>query len=84
VRIRVEIDGQVFIDETHAARGIARDGAVLVYRRLPIAAGSHRIRVLVADGADAEAFRFVRDELVDLPPGKQLTLGIERDAIQFR
>lgn len=84
VRIRVEIDDQVFIDEIHAARGIARDGAVLVYRRLPIAAGRHRIRVRVADGANAEEFRFVRDESVDLAPGKLLTLDFDRDGIRFR
>lgn len=84
VRIRVEIDDRVFLDETHPARGIARDGAVLVYRRLPIESGSHRVRVLVADGANADEFRFVRDESVHLARGALLTLDFDRGGIRFR
>jgi hypothetical protein len=84
VRIRVEIDDRVFIDETHPPRGIARDGAVLVHRRLPIKSGSHRVRVLVADGANAGEFRFVREESVNLAHGELLTLDFDREGIHFR
>ncbi len=86
VRIRVEIDGQVVVDETHAARGIARDGAMMVYRRLPIAAGRHHIRVLVADGADSAKFEFVRDESVTLEPSRLLSVDFNRKlgGIAFR
>jgi len=84
VRIRVEIDDRVFIDEVHEAGGIARDGAVLVYRRKPIAAGSHRIRVRVADGANADEFRHLRDATVDLAPGKLLTVDFDHGKFRFR
>jgi hypothetical protein len=78
VRVRVEVDGQVCIDETHAPRGLAGDGAVMVYHRLPIGAGTHRIRVLVADGPNSEHFDYVREEFVPFVPGRLVTVDFDR------
>ena len=77
VRVRVEIDGRIGVDETQPARGIAKDGPVIVYHRLPIPAGTHRIRVLVADGPNPEAFLHVREANVQLPPGRLLTIDFD-------
>jgi hypothetical protein len=77
VRVRVEIDGRIWVDETQSARGIAKDGPVMVYHRLPIPAGNHRLRVLIADGPDADAFQHVQDASVRVPPGKMLTIDFD-------
>lgn len=77
VRVRVIIDDRIWVDETHAARGLAKDGPVMVYHRLPISAGSHRIRVLVADGRNPEAFRYAREASVQLSPGRLLTIDFD-------
>lgn len=77
VRVRVEIDGRIWVDETRSAHGIAKDGPVMVYHRLPIPAGTHRLRVLIADGADPDAFQHVRDDYVRLPPGRLLTIDFD-------
>ena len=86
VRLRVEIDERIWVDETHAARGLAADGAVMVYHRMPIVAGSHRIRVLIADGSDADLFQHVREASVRLAPGSLLTIDFDRERreIAFR
>ena len=77
VRVRIEIDGRVWVDEKQSARGIAKDGSVMVYHRLPIPAGGHRLRILIADGADPDAFQHVQNAYVRLPPGRMLTIDFD-------
>ena len=86
VRVRVEIDGRIWIDETHSARGLSEDGPVVVYHRWAIPAGAHRIRVQVADGPDPERFQHAREATVQLPPGRLLTVDFDpqREGIVLR
>lgn len=70
VLVRVELDGRTVVDEAFAPAGLARDGASAGYRRLPIAAGPHRLRVEVSDGARAQGFPYRREATIDVKPGQ--------------
>lgn len=49
VPIAVELDGRMLVDETLAPSGLAQDGTASIYRRIPVAAGSHTLRVRLLD-----------------------------------
>lgn len=70
VQVRVELDGRVLVDESFAPAGLARDGASSGYRRIPIAAGRHRLRVLVRDDVRPQAPAHEREVALDVAPGR--------------
>lgn len=76
VRITVELDGKSVADIVAPPAGLSRDGASVAYRRLPIPAGTHRIRVKLADDS-AGTFDRVREEEVRLEPGRVLVIDFE-------
>ena len=49
VRIDLELDGQPLYRAELAPAGLRRDGASTLYRRFPVAAGKHHIRVRLKD-----------------------------------
>ena len=48
----------------------------MAYRRIPVAAGTHRLRIALADDA-AATFDRVREEEVQLSPGRVLVIDFE-------
>lgn len=74
VRVVVELDGRPVLDETAPPTGLARDGASVVYRRIPLAAGSHRLRVRVSDDQRAPERAAERSETLHLEPGRVLSV----------
>jgi hypothetical protein len=70
VRVRVELDGQTLYDETFPPAGLSRDGASSGYRRMPISAGSHTLRMQLNDDARAQGFQFDRTARVEVLPGQ--------------
>lgn len=77
VSLRLELDGQILIDETVQASGLARDGASSLFRRLRVAAGRHRLRIAVSDGRGPA---HLRDEWVEFSPGRILNVDFRPDA----
>jgi len=75
VRVVVEIDGGVAVDEFAEPSGLAGDGASNVYRRLFIAAGEHRVRVRIYDDLRALDRVVEHSETVRLEPGQVLVVG---------
>lgn len=76
VRIKLELDGAPMADIVAPPAGLARDGASVAYRRIPVAAGKHRLRVAIADDA-AGTYDRVREEEVALEPGRVLVIDFE-------
>jgi len=70
VVVRVELDERPVIDETFAPAGLSRDGAAAGYRRLPIQAGPHSLRVRVNDDARRSDFPYERKMALDVKPGQ--------------
>ena len=70
VRVRVELDGEPLYDESFPPAGLSRDGASSGYRRLPITAGSHTLRVGFNDDVRVQGFNFERAARVDVKPGQ--------------
>ncbi|TAK48704.1 MAG: hydrogenase iron-sulfur subunit [Betaproteobacteria bacterium] len=74
VPLRIELGGEVLIDEQLAPSGIARDGAAQLYRRFAVPAGQKALRVRVAEAPRPGARAWEREEEVRLAPGRVLTI----------
>jgi hypothetical protein len=76
VRVKVDLDGVAMAEIVAVPAGLSRDGASVAYRRIPVAAGTHRLKVSLADDA-AGTFDRVREEEVRLEPGRVLVIDFE-------
>ena len=79
VRIRVELDDAPLYDEVCAPAGLRRDGAASGYRRLPISAGEHRLKVQVNDDARVGGFTHEREARVQVKPGQVVLIDFIAD-----
>jgi hypothetical protein len=70
IRVRVELDGALLIDESFRPFGLARDGAAAGYRRLALPAGTHQLRVQVNDDARTAGFTHEKAQTVRVTPGQ--------------
>ena len=70
IRVRVEVDGETLLEDSFPPSGIHRDGAAHAYRRMPVTAGEHTIRVRVQDDARASGYTHEREARVTLEPGQ--------------
>lgn len=78
VRVELSLDGRSLVDETVAPRGLARDGAAVIYRRIAVAAGEHRIAVRVDPDATRPGIVHEAEQLLTLAPGALLTIDFDR------
>lgn len=70
VTVRVELDGRTVIDAVFPPAGLRRDGASAGYRRLPISAGQHTLRVQLNDDARRNDFPHERVATLEVKPGQ--------------
>jgi hypothetical protein len=70
VLVRVELDGRAVIDDSFPPAGLRKDGASAGYRRLPIQAGQHTLRVQLNDDARRSDFPYERVATLDVKPGQ--------------
>ena len=57
--------------------GLSRDGASVAYRRIPVPAGTHRLRVSLADDAAGTFDRVREEDGACSPPGRVLVIDFE-------
>ena len=73
VTVELELDGERIYAGDIAPRGLRRDGASTVYRRLVVPPGKHRIVARLRDRPGA-AFNFEHAQSVELRPGGALLI----------
>jgi ferredoxin/cytochrome c551/c552 len=76
VRLVVEVDGDVLLEQTYAQRGDAED-PVQVLEQLAIAPGEHQVRVLLFDQKDQAEPRVLADRQVTLAAGQTALLAFQ-------
>ena len=81
-RERVPVTVEVTLDDAPLFRvvappsGISKDGASTIYRRVPVAAGRHRIGARLSDNPAGE-FTFAHAATVDLAPGRVVVIDFD-------
>ncbi|HEX6137088.1 MAG TPA: hypothetical protein VF059_05490 [Casimicrobiaceae bacterium] len=76
VTVEVTLDGAPLFRVVAPPSGLAKDGASTIYRRVPVAAGVHRIGARLADGPSG-AFTFTRDATIDLAAGRVVVIDFD-------
>ena len=71
--VELELDGQVVLRKEVQPSGLRRDGNAVLYQRLALPAGRHRIVARLRDRAEGD-FNYVRDESVELAAGRVLII----------
>ena len=76
VTVDVPLDGAPLFRVVAPPSGLSKDGASTIYRRVPIAAGKHRIGARLADGPTGE-FTFTSDTTIELAPGRVVVIDFD-------
>jgi coenzyme F420-reducing hydrogenase delta subunit len=74
LRLVIEMDGQLLLDDTYQAQGVRHDGAVFVLEKLSIPPGKHTFVVQVDDGGENK-LRPVIEQTVEVKPGQVVVLS---------
>jgi hypothetical protein len=82
VTVELELDGAMIERATVAPSGFARDGPAVLYRRVVVPAGAHRVRTRLSDNAAGD-FEHQAERTIDLPAGKVLTIDFNAAAGGF-
>jgi hypothetical protein len=85
VTVELELDGKLLFRVVASPTGLSKDGASTVYRRLPVAAGRHRLVARLSDTATG-SFNHFGEVTVDLGPGDALVVDFNagKGGFQFR
>jgi hypothetical protein len=77
--LEVDIDGLTVLQQWARPSGLSRDGAASFYRRMPLAAGQHRIEVRLRDSPRSAGFDHVREAVVALRPAQILVVDFDSE-----
>lgn len=71
--VELELDGKLVLRREVQPSGLRRDGNAVIYQRITLPAGRHRIVARLRDRAQGE-FNYVKDETVELGAGRTLII----------
>ena len=71
--LELELDGKLVLRREVQPSGLRRDGNAVVYERMALPAGRHRIVARLRDRPEGD-FNFVRDETLELAGGRSLII----------
>ncbi|HMM68044.1 MAG TPA: hypothetical protein PKC03_13985 [Dokdonella sp.] len=75
--IEVDVDGKLAHRQVAKPSGLSGDGAAVVYHRIELKAGTHRISVRMKDDARSDGFDYTRSETVNLAPAEILVIDFD-------
>ncbi len=81
--VEVDIDGITVLRQQAKASGLSRDGAAKLYRRMPVAVGTHQITVRLRDSNRSQGFDYVREQRVELSPAEILVVDFDSEQREF-
>lgn len=83
--VELELDGRVVLRREVQPSGLRRDGNAVVYQRMALPAGRHRIVARLRDRAYGD-FNYAREETVELAAGRVLLIDFNaaRGGFVFR
>lgn len=81
--LEMEVDGSLLVQAELPPSGLAGDGAASIYRRLPVAAGSHEFVARLRDSRRGQGFDFEKGARIELPPRQVLAIDFQPDAGGF-
>jgi len=76
VKVEITLDGATLFSVAAPPSGFSKDGASTIYRRMPVAAGTHRIGARLGDGPDG-AFTYTSDKTIELRPGHVVVIDFD-------
>jgi hypothetical protein len=71
--VELELDGHTVLSREVRPSGLRRDGNAVVYQRMALPAGRHRIVARLRDRPDGD-FNYTKDETVQLAAGRVLVI----------
>lgn len=82
--VEIELDGRTVLSRVVEPSGLKKDGNAVVYQRLTVPAGRHRIVARLRD-RPGDAFNYVREATVELAAGRVLLIDFnaERGGFAF-
>jgi hypothetical protein len=84
VRVELRSDNEVLYRETAAPTGLWSDGKSDVYRRVVVDAGRHELFIGMNDSDGEEGFDYEMSQVIDIVPGRNLTIRFDELEQQFR
>ena len=77
IRVELKADDDILYSETIPASGLSSDGAAVVYQRIKVAVGEHRLQVSLGGSGLQSGYDWTHTELVNLKSGQNLVIGFD-------
>ena len=71
--VELELDGKLLLRREARPSGLRHDGNAVIYERMALPAGRHRIVARLRDRGEGD-FNYVQEETVELAAGRSLTI----------
>lgn len=81
--VELDVDGAGVVRHAAQPSGLSKDGASSIYRRVPVAAGTHRVAVRMKDDVRSTGFNHVREASVTLAPAQILVVDFDPSTQQI-
>lgn len=79
VTVRIDLDGKQLYQEALPPSGLSKDNVSTVYRRFPVPAGSHQLRVQLNDSVRIAGYNYNREEIVSLQPRQVMVIDFDHE-----
>jgi hypothetical protein len=77
IRVEIRTDNDILYSATISASGLSSDGAAVVYQRIKVAVGEHRLQVSLSESGAQSGYDWIHTELVNLKSGQNLVIGFD-------
>lgn len=83
VRVQLDVDDRIVLDEILHPTGLSGDGPARIYRKFTVPSGGHLITAKLRDSRGSDGFNYETRRDVILTPGQSLAIDFKADAGGF-